>query len=186
MRSPIETRPVYETLRAMSPAARSRVRSLVSHSFGPIDRARGRRRFLARRAARPSAAPIREISNHSSRASRAVSRAPRAFLARAHRSTPLRASFPRHRSTSRAPFPCGFSVARMLAAMGVGRRARGVAPTLPRVGRAGANAKRCVSVEVVIIARVRSIVSRRRATSLGVDRRRGGAATTTRDSGDSL
>jgi|TARA_B100000003_G_C10927800_1_gene369892 hypothetical protein len=75
----------------------------------------------------------------------------------------------------------------MLAVMGVERRARAVcAPTLPRVGRAGANAKRCVSVEVVIIARVRSIVSRRRATSLGVDRRRGGAATTTRDSGDSL
>lgn len=112
---------------------------------------------------------------------------PRAFLARAHRSTPSRASFPRPRSTSRAPFPCGFSVARMLAVMGVERRARAVcAPTLPRVGRAGANAKRCVSVEVVIIARVRSIVSRRRATSLGVDRRRGGAATTTRDSGDSL
>ena len=174
----------------MSPH-RAIARAFTRQSFLRSDRSRARSSSVPRaaRAARPlGASPYPRNLQSFIHARRARSPAPqRAFLARAHRSTPSRTSFPRHRSTSRAPFPCGFSVARMLAVMGVERRARAVcAPTLPRVGRAGANAKRCVSVEVVIIARVRSIVSRRRATSLGVDRRRGGAATTTRDSGDSL
>lgn len=175
----------------MSPR-RAIARAFTRQSFLRSDRSRARSSSVPRaaRAARPlGASPYPRNLQSFIHARRARSPAPqRAFLARAHRSTPSRASFPRHRSTSRAPFPCGFSVARMLAAMGVGRRARAVwAPTLPRVGRAGANAKRCVSVEVVIIARVRSIVSRRRSTSLGVDRRRGGeATTTTRDISDSV
>ena len=111
----------------MSPR-RAIARAFTRQSFLRSDRSRARSSSVPRaaRAARPlGASPYPRNLQPFIHARRARSPAPqRAFLARAHRSTPSRASFPRHRSTSRAPFPCGFSVARMLAAMGVGRRAR--------------------------------------------------------------
>ena len=101
------TRPVYENTRARChPRAIANVRS--SHSFGPIDRARGRRRFLMRGArGAPSivALSLKSPIIHS-RASRASSPRPSARSSRVRIDRlASRASFPRHRSTSRAPFP---------------------------------------------------------------------------------
>ena len=166
--------------------AREEMKHRAFHRQSSADRARDRRgRRLSRLASRRAPShPIRisHLRSHP-RASHDDTIAPSS--ARAHRSTShARLS----RLYARAPCPCGFSVARMLAVVVIRLgRARAPPPTRPFVGRVPASAARSASVEVVVCVIIgvvvrsidrssrvdaRRLVSRASAT----DRRRGGAS----------
>lgn len=166
--------------------ARDTKKRTAFHRQSSADRARHRRgrRLSSLASRRAPSHPIR-ISHRSShpRASHDDTIAP--LTARAHRS-PSHARF--SRLNARAPCPCGFSVARMLAVVVIRLgRARAPPPTRPHVGRVPASAARCASVEVVVcviivVASVRrsfdrsSRVDVRRLARRRTDRRRPGAS----------